>query len=213
MKTQDSHDTRLYLISPPSIDLVTFPQIFEDAVSAGDVACFQLRLKGVDDADVIAATKTLMPIAHAHDVAFIINDRPDLAKDLGADGTHVGQEDTPYKQARAIVGPDMIVGVTCHDSRHLAMLAGEAGADYVAFGAFYHSTTKTPKASADLDILTWWQTMMEVPCVAIGGITVDTAQHVAQAGADFVAVSGGVWRHPEGPGAAVTAFNAKLNMP
>jgi thiamine-phosphate pyrophosphorylase len=149
----------------------------------------------------------LMPIAQKAGVAFIVNDRPDLAKKLGADGVHVGQEDAPYAEARALLGPDAIVGVTAHNSRHLAMEAAEAGADYVAFGAFYPTTTKDAKTRAEPDILTWWQEMMQAPCVAIGGITVENAGPLVQAGADFLAVASGVWDHAEGPVVAVRRFN------
>lgn len=209
-KSDGAATCRLYLISPPEVDLTTFPQALEAALGAGDVACFQLRLKSATDDQVTAAAKTLMPLAHQHEVAFIINDRPDLAAQLGADGTHVGQDDTPYKSARAAVGDEAIVGVTCHDSRHLAMLAGENGADYVAFGAFYDTSTKHAKTRADVDILSWWQQMMEVPCVAIGGITVETIGAISKAGADFAALSSGVWQHPDGPAAAIAALNAEL---
>ncbi len=171
------------------------------------MACLQLRLKDVPDEQVLVAARALMPIAHAHDVAFLINDRPDLAAKLNADGAHVGQEDATYQEARRILGANRIVGVTCHDSRHLAMVAGEQGADYIAFGAFYPTATKTPKTAADPEILRWWSETFEVPSVAIGGITVDNARPLIEAGADFLAVSAGVWAYPQGPKAAVAAFN------
>ena len=167
----------------------------------------QLRLKDLPDAEILRAGELLMPIVQSANAAFIVNDRADLAKRLGADGVHVGQEDTPYAEARALMGPKGIVGVTCHDSRHLAMEAAEAGADYVAFGAFFETTTKQAKTKADPSILTWWQEMMNAPCVAIGGITPDNARGLAEAGADFLAVSSGVWDHPEGPAVAVKRLN------
>lgn len=148
-----------------------------------------------------------MPIVQSANAAFIVNDRADLAKRLGADGVHIGQEDTPYAEARALMGPKGIVGVTCHDSRHLAMEAAEAGADYVAFGAFFETTTKQAKTKADPAILTWWQEMMNAPCVAIGGITPDNGRVLVEAGADFLAVSSGVWDHPDGPDVAVKRLN------
>ncbi len=148
-----------------------------------------------------------MRIAQSRDVAFVVNDRPDLAKKLGADGVHVGQEDAPYAEARALLGPNAIIGVTCHDSRHLAMEAAEAGADYVAFGAFYPTSTKEPKTRAEPELLTWWQDIMEAPCVAIGGITVANALPLVEAGADFLAVASGVWDHADGPEDAVRRFN------
>jgi thiamine-phosphate pyrophosphorylase len=177
------------------------------ALGGGDVASLQLRLKDVPDDEVLRAGERLIRIAGPSDVAFIVNDRPDLAKKLGADGVHVGQEDAPYAEARALLGSDKVVGVTCHSSRHLAMEAAEAGADYVAFGAFYATTTKEPKTRAEPEILTWWQDIMEAPCVAIGGITVANAQPLVEAGADFLAVAAGVWEHAEGPEAAVRQFN------
>lgn len=208
--TADANTCRLYLITPPKIDLSAFAKEFALALEGGDVACVQLRLKDATADEIREAAKVLMPIAHAHEVAFLINDSPELAAELGADGCHVGQEDTPYVEARKIVGPDAIVGVTCHDSRHLAMEAGEAGADYVAFGAFFPTTTKEPKSKADPEILQWWSELFEVPCVAIGGITVDNCAPLVAAGADFLAVSAGVWQHPDGPAAAVKAFNEAI---
>ena len=201
-------DCRLYLITPVTLEPRTFADVLSRALDAGDVACLQLRLKGVSDDDIRRATDILMPVAQARDVAFILNDRPDLAAELGCDGVHVGQDDATYKDARAAVGPERIVGVTCHDSRHLAMEAAEAGADYVAFGAFYPTATKEPKTRCGIDVLEWWAEMIVVPCVAIGGITVENAKPLVEAGADFLAVSSGVWNDAGGPEAAVKAFNA-----
>ncbi len=177
------------------------------ALAAGDVACVQLRLKGADDEAVRRACAALMPLCHARDVAMVINDRPDLATELAADGVHIGQEDVDYATARGRVGPEAIVGVTCHDSRHLALEAAAAGADYVAFGAFYPSATKAAKFRAEVAILEWWSGLMEVPSVAIGGITVENCAPLVAAGADFLAVGSGVWDHEAGPAAAVAAFN------
>lgn len=203
-------DCRLYLITPPKLDLASFKPLLAATLDAGDVACVQLRLKDVGDDAVKRAIDALRPVAQERDVAFILNDRPDLAAAGGCDGVHVGQDDTPYAQARKIMGRDAIVGVTCHDSRHLAMVAGEDGADYVAFGAFFETATKEPKARAEPEILSWWQEMMEIPCVAIGGVTVENCRVLVEAGADFLAVSGGVWNHKDGPVAAVKAFNAVI---
>jgi thiamine-phosphate pyrophosphorylase len=199
---------RLYLITPPKLEPKAFAEHLKRALGGGDVASFQLRLKDVSDDEIRRATGVLMPIAQRSDVAFILNDRPDLAKSLGCDGVHVGQDDTPYAEARAIVGADATVGVTCHNSRHLAMEAAEAGADYVAFGAFFPTATKDPKTQADIETIQWWSELMIVPCVAIGGITAENAGPLVDAGADFIAVSSGVWAHPKGPAAAVKAFNA-----
>jgi thiamine-phosphate pyrophosphorylase len=204
---------RLYLITPPEIsDLAAFSRELDHALDGGDVACLQIRLKsreGVSapDGHILNLGRHIIPRAQDRGVAVLINDRPDLAVELGADGVHVGQGDMPYANARKLVGPDAIVGVTCHDSRHLAMEAGEAGADYVAFGAFYPTDTKDPSAKAEPELLTWWQELMELPCVAIGGVTADNARPLVAAGADFLAVSAGVWKHERGPREAVRAFN------
>ncbi len=202
---------RLYLITPPVLsDLGAFAARLEQALAAGDVGALQLRLKDADDAAVAAAVRAIKPIAAAHDVALILNDRPDLAADLDCDGVHIGQEDAPFREARRLIGPGRIVGVTCHDSRHLAMEAADAGADYVAFGAFFPTATKDAPTQAEPEILSIWQESMLVPCVAIGGITVDNAAGLVTAGADFIAVSAGVWGYADGPAAAVKAFNAKI---
>jgi thiamine-phosphate pyrophosphorylase len=199
---------RLYLITPPRLDdLPGFAKLLTAALDAGDVACVQLRLKEVDDDAICRAVDALRPLTQRRGVAFLLNDRPDLAFETGCDGVHIGQEDASYEEARKAVGDDRIVGVTCHNSRHLAMEAAEAGADYVAFGAFYPTGTKTPKTRAEPEILSWWSDLMQVPCVAIGGITLENATPLIEAGADFLAVSAGIWQHPEGPAAAVAAFN------
>ncbi len=203
-------DTRLYLITPSEFNLDDFSKHLSDALDGGDVASLQLRMKESYDEDIIAAARTLMPICHAKDVAFIINDRPDLAVKTSADGVHVGQEDMRYAEARELLGPDKIVGVTCKDSRHLAMEAGEQGADYVAFGSFFPTTTKLTTSTATPEILTWWQDLFEVPCVAIGGITAENAACLAQAGADFLAICSGVWEHAEGPRKAVELINQEI---
>jgi thiamine-phosphate pyrophosphorylase len=202
---------RLYLITPPRIDdLAGFGHLLAQALDAGDVAAVQVRLKDMPDEIIAAAVDVIMPIAHARGVAVILNDRPDLAARLGCDGVHVGQSDASYAEARKLMGPHRMVGVTCHVSRHLAMEAAEAGADYVAFGAFHPTTTKDAPTRADPEILTIWQEVMETPCVAIGGITAENAEPLAAAGADFLAVSAGVWNDPKGPAHAVKALNAAI---
>ncbi len=204
---------RLYLITPPVIsDLDAFANLLGQALDAGDVAALQIRLKPADDAAVRAAVAALAPVARRRGVAVLLNDRPDLAKETGCDGVHIGQQDASLAEARRIMGPDAMIGVTCHDDRELAWDAAEGGADYVAFGAFYPTGTKTTTHRPELELLTVWQETVEAPCVAIGGITVDTAQDLARAGADFIAVSSGVWSYAEGPAAAVKAFNERLKF-
>jgi len=198
---------RLYLITPPRLEPKPFSDVLKRALSGGDVASVQLRLKHVSEDEILRAGEILLPITQRAGAAFILNDRPDLAAKLGADGVHVGQEDASYAEARAAMGPKCIVGVTCHNSRHLGVEAAEAGADYVAFGAFFPTATKEPKTRADPELLKWWAETMIVPCVAIGGITIENSQPLIEAGADFLAVAAGVWDYAAGPAAAVNAFN------
>ena len=202
---------RLYLITPPRLDdIAAFARRLEAALSAGDVAALQIRLKGASEEEITEVVRALGPVARAHDVALILNDDPALAARLDCDGVHVGQSDASCAEARRLVGRDRIVGVTCHDSRHLAMEAAEMGADYVAFGAFFPTSTKDAPTRADPEILSVWQETMETPCVAIGGITPDNARGLVAAGADFIAVSSGVWSHPDGEAEAVRALNAAI---
>ena len=185
--------------------------MLKDALKGGDVASFQLRLKQTSDDEIRRAVDTLRPLVQAAGTAFILNDRPDLAAELGCDGVHVGQEDAPYGEARRLLGKDRIVGVTCHASRHLAMEAADAGADYVAFGAFFPSGSKATKHHATPELLAWWSEVMTVPSVAIGGITPENCGTLVRAGVDFLAVIGAVWGHPDGPGAAVQAFKRAID--
>ncbi len=201
---------RLYLITPPEIELESFAPALEAALEAGDVACLQLRLKEADDDTVRRAGERLLPICEARDVPLLINDRPDLAARIGAAGAHVGAEDASYAEARERLGAEGMVGVSCYDSRHRAMEAAASGADYVAFGAFFPTETKTPRAKADLHLLKWWSSLMVVPCVAIGGITAENCGPLVENGADFLAVIGGVWSHPDGPEAGVRAINGAI---
>ena len=197
-------DCRLYLITPPVL-----PENFADqlaaALDAGDVAAVQLRLKDVPDDVIARAVEKLRPVVQSRDVAFILNDRPDLAVKLGCDGAHVGQTDMKVTQARKILG-DLTLGVTCHNSRHLAMEAAEAGADYVAFGAFFPTATKEPPEMAEIETLRLWAEVMEIPCVAIGGINAENCAPLVKAGAEFLAVVSAVWSHPDGPAVGVKAM-------
>jgi thiamine-phosphate pyrophosphorylase len=196
---------QLYLLSPPALAL-GFAERLAAALDAGPVAAFQLRLKGIDDHAIAAAAEPLQRVCADRDVAFIINDSIALAKRLGADGVHLGQDDGDPREAREVLGREAQIGVTCHDSRHLAMEAGEAGADYVAFGAFYPTTTKETRHHPDPSILAWWGTLFGIPSVAIGGITPANAAPLVKAGADFLAVSGAIWNDSEGEAAAVRKF-------
>ncbi len=213
MVSDEDPGCQLYLITPPAFEPAAFAGDLKAALDGGPAACLQLRLKDAPDDAVRRAAEILMPVCHGYDVAFLVNDRPDLAHELGADGVHIGQEDAGYAEARSVVGADATVGVTCHDSLHLAMEAAEAGADYVAFGAFFATRTKAPKSQAAPETLESWSAATVVPCVAIGGITVENCRPLVRAGADFLAVVGGVWDHPDGPAAAVREFAAILDAP
>lgn len=199
----------LYLISPADVG-GDFPDRLAAALDAGRIAAFQFRVKGVDQHEAARLAAPLLDICRARDVAFIVNDDMSLAKRIGADGVHLGQEDGDPREARRLLGPEAQIGVTCHASRHLAMEAAEAGADYVAFGAFFATNTKTVKHYAEPALLGWWTTVSEVPCVAIGGITAENCAPLVAAGADFLAVSSAVWGHPDGAAAGVRAMFAAM---
>jgi len=198
----------LYLISPQDVG-GDFPDLLRAALSAGPVAAFQLRVKGVDEHQLARLAEPLQRICVDADTAFIVNDSVALAKRLGADGVHLGQGDGDAREARTLLGPSVQIGVSCHDSRHLAMEAGEKGADYVAFGAFYPTTTKPSEHRPDPRLLSWWSSLFEVPCVAIGGITPANAAPLIAAGADFIAVCNAVWGSGD-PASEVAKFEALL---
>lgn len=198
---------QIYLISPPDFDVGPHADALLSGLSAdGPVAAYQLRMKGHSDAAILAAAERLLPICRSADVAFLLNDRPDLARAAGADGVHLGQGDGVVADARALLGADAQIGVTCHGSRHLAMDAGEAGANYVAFGAFFRTGTKMVEHHATPEILAWWTALSPIPCVAIGGITPANCGPLVSAGADFLAVSAAVWGGADGPAAAIARF-------
>ena len=195
---------KLYLISPQDVG-GAFPDRLKAALGGGPVAAFQLRVKEVGEHELARLAEPLQRVCADSDVAFIVNDSAALAKRLGADGVHLGQSDGDPREARALLGPGAQIGRTCHDSRHLAMEAGEAGADYVAFGAFYPTNTKPSHYRPDPAILSWWASLFELPCVAIGGITPANGRLLIDAGADFLAVCQAVWSADD-PGKAVAAF-------
>ena len=204
----ESGPCRLYLISPQDVG-GSFADRLKAALEPGLATAFELRVKDVEEHEIARRAEPLQRVCADAKVAFIVNDSIALAKRLGADGVHLGQSDGDIHEARAILGPSAQIGRTCHDSRHLAMDAGEAGADYVAFGAFYPTTTKPSDYRPDPSILTWWSTLFEIPCVAIGGITADNARPLVDAGADFLAVCQAVWGSDD-PAAAVAAFGSSL---
>lgn len=197
---------QLYLVTPPALDPAAFRGVLASALDAGEVAAVQLRLKRAETDAWLRAIDALRPVAQSRDVAFLLNDRPDLVRPAGCDGAHVGQSDMPAREARALLGPDLMLGVSCNASRDLAMTAGEDGADYVAFGAFHPTTTKEATAIAEPEVLEWWSELMELPCVAIGGITPGNCAPLVRAGADFLAVVSAVWGCPEGAASGVRAM-------
>jgi thiamine-phosphate pyrophosphorylase len=203
-------DCRLYLITPAILPAGFAAESLARALDAGDVAALQIRLKDASDDAILRATEAILPVAQSRGVAVLMNDRADLAVKAGCDGAHLGQGDGDHAGGRKLLGPDRTLGITCHASRHLAMEAGEAGADYVAFGAFFPTSTKDTIHTADTELLEWWSEMFEIPCVAIGGITAGNCAPLVRAGADFLAVVGAVWNHPEGPAAGVKAMNAAI---
>ena len=205
----DRGPCQLYLISPLDVG-GDFPTRLDQAFDGGPVAAFQFRVKDVDQHEAARLAEPLQRLCADRDIAFIVNDDMALAKRIGADGVHLGQGDGDPREARAVLGPTAQIGVTCHDSRHLAMEAGEAGADYVAFGAFFPTTTKETRHRPDPSILSWWAALFELPSVAIGGITPANGRVLVDAGADFLAVCGAVWNHADGPTAAVKAFQDVL---
>jgi thiamine-phosphate pyrophosphorylase len=202
-------DCQLYLISPLDVS-GEFPQRLERALEAGPVAAFQFRVKGVDQHEAARLAEPLQAVCREREVAFIVNDSIALAKRLKADGVHLGQHDGTVREAREALGREAQIGVTCHASRHLAMEAGDAGADYVAFGAFFPSPTKPSEHRPEPELLSWWSGLMEVPCVAIGGITPENCAPLVEAGADFLAVSSAVWSGDEAEAEAVRAFAKQL---
>jgi len=208
--SQDNIACQIYLITPPVIDDVDgFCLRLKSALAEGHVAVLQIRLKDLPDSALIQSAAAINAVCQAAGVSVIVNDRPDIAAQIGADGVHLGQDDMDYFSSRETLGGDAIIGITCHNSKELAFKAASSGADYVAFGAFFETQTKIPKNRAELEILSWWQEAVEIPSVAIGGITTDNAAQVIEAGADFIAISSGVWDHADGPEAALEQL-AKL---
>ena len=200
-----SEPAKLYLISPQEVG-GSFPDRLSAALAPGIASAFQLRVKDTDEHRLARLAEPLQRICADAGVSFIVNDSMSLAKRIAADGVHLGQSDGDVREARALLGPSVQIGKTCHDSRHLAMEAGEAGADYVAFGAFYPTSTKPSYYRPDPRILSWWSAVFEIPCVAIGGITPANAKPLIDAGADFLAVCQAIWGAPD-PAEVVRQFN------
>ena len=200
--------TKLYLISPPNININEFIFSLDDVLNTGLVSCFQLRLKNVKDEDIIESAKALKPICNKYHVPFILNDRLDLVNKVEADGVHLGEDDDSILEARKLLGPKAIIGASCYNSKHLAMEAAEEGADYVAFGAFFATITKDPKTKADINIIKDWTLISNIPCVAIGGINSSNCKELVDAGVDFIAVVGSIWNKNDDPKSAINKFKS-----
>ena len=200
--------TKLYLISPPNININEFIFSLDDVLNTGLVSCFQLRLKNVKDEDIIESSKALKPICNKYHVPFILNDRLDLVNKVEADGVHLGEDDDSILEARKLLGPKAIIGASCYNSKHLAMEAAEEGADYVAFGAFFDTITKDPKTKADMNIIKDWTLISSIPCVAIGGINSSNCKELVDAGVDFIAVVGSIWNKNDDPKSAINKFKS-----
>jgi len=202
----------LYLITPEAIDDIgAFAAVLDAVLATRAVACVQLRLKGATDDQIAVAAEALLPVCHKYDVPLLINDRADIAAAVDADGVHLGQNDGDVAAARTLLGADKDIGVTCHGSKDLAYVAGDQGANYVAFGAFFPSETKPEAEIAEMELLTTWDEITEIPAVAIGGIDHTNCKALADAGAHFVAVCASIWGAEEGPVAAVQTIRARLD--
>ncbi len=190
--------SQIYLISPPKIELKDFLPQLEKALKTGLVPVFQLRLKGFERSEIKKISQELLKICNSNNTQFIVNDDFELALEIGAHGVHLGAEDGSIKLARQQSHPNFVIGASCYDSRHLAMEAGEQGADYISFGAFYESKTKKSRGKPTLEILEWSSEILNLPIVAIGGITDQNCALLVKSGADFLAVISYVWEHPLG---------------
>ncbi len=202
----DNPKTGLYVITPPAIDLSLLEAgVSEIAAAASDLdrpLCIQLWLGDDRLDDLRRYAERLLPIARAADIAFLVNGDVALAASIDADGVHLNNpEAEAIAAARQMLADDTIVGVSCGGSRHAGMIAAESGADYVSFGPIYKTETKQRDADpAASDAIEWWAGVMEVPCVAVGGLNAENAWEVAHSGADFLALVSSVWDHPGGAG-------------
>ena len=197
----------LYLITPPQIHDINIENKLKNIFQTGVVKVLQLRLKKSKDQEIIDAGKILKTLCKNHNVTLIINDRPDLAHKIGADGVHIGEEDSSIENARAILGKNAIIGVSCYNSKHQAMIAAEKGADYVAFGAFFKSSTKKTTFRANLELLRWAKKKINMPTVAIGGINSSNYKKVLLNGANYIACSSYIWNNKKiDPVSAINKF-------
>ena len=185
----------IYLISPPQIKGNKFYQDLNKVFKTNKVKYFQLRLKKIPYNSLIKISKKIKKIAKNNNVKFLINDKPVIAKKINADGCHIGQKDMNITNSRKILGKNKIIGVTCHNSKKLAIKAKKYGANYIAFGAFFKSSTKKTAFKANLELLRWARKKISMPIVAIGGINNSNYKKVLLSGANLIACSNYVWNN------------------
>jgi len=197
----------IYLISPTNIKENNFYKELDLVLKTNKVKFFQLRLKKITTKNLIRISKKIKKITRKNKVKFLINDKPLIAKKIGADGCHIGQKDMDYNISRKILGKNKIIGVTCHNSKKLALKAKKHGANYVAFGSFFKSQTKKTAFKANLAILHWAKKKINMPIVAIGGINSSNYKKILSNGADFIACSNYVWNNKKlDPVSAIKKF-------
>ncbi|MEL6977750.1 MAG: thiamine phosphate synthase [Pseudomonadota bacterium] len=201
---------RLYLNTPFLFEPAPFAEALARALEAGDVACVRLRLRGASEDELRYAVEALKPVCHERDVALILADAFRLAAEMGLDGVHFEEGKNAQIEARAALGPEAIIGVGCGASRDRGLTAGERGASYVAFGPVAQEESLRVGDLAEPDLFAWWQTMIELPVVAEGGMTPALAAELTGK-ADFIAACRSVWDAPEGPAAAVAAYQAAID--
>jgi len=203
---------QIYLISPPEIELAKFAQSLELSLKTGLIPAFQLRLKNYETPQLKKISQELKKICDDHNCLFILNDYFDIAMEIGASGVHVGADDEKIAKIRLKAPENFLIGASCYDSRHLAMEAGEQGANYISFGAFFESPTKISRGKPTLEILEWANEMLNLSIVAIGGINADNCQKLVKSGADFLAVISYIWQHPSGPQFAIQHLHQQIHL-
>ena len=197
----------IYLISPQNIKNDRFYGELNQVLKTNKVKFFQLRLKKTSTSNLLKISKEIKKIAKKNNVKFLINDKPFVAKSVGADGCHIGQKDMDIISARKILGNKKIIGVTCHNSKRLAIKAKNNGANYIAFGSFFKSYTKKTVYRANLEILRWAKKKINIPTVAIGGINSSNCKKILSNGADFIACSNYIWNNKKlDPVTAINKF-------
>ena len=198
----------IYLISPQKIKGNKFYNKLDQVLKTNKVKYFQLRLKKISNLNLIKISKKIKKITRKNNVKFLINDKPSVAKTVDANGCHIGQKDMNFTISRKILGKNKIIGVTCHNSKKLALKAKRYGANYIAFGSFFKSSTKKTAYKANLAILRWAEKKISMPVVAIGGINSSNYKKILASGANFIACSNYIWNNKKlDPVSAINKFN------